>query len=266
MRSGRLSMRRICAPCLALLATLAATPVVAAPPATASATPGPAPAAAPQAPPDPALAFYPAKARADGVEGAAVLKCRRNEHLALVGCVLVSETPAGAGFGAAAMAMAAQAKDNPAVDVPEAKTQPPGNIEIRFRLHPPSIKPDVTLMAHLVTPPTIVTKPTAAQVQAAYPERALSDQVEGAAIIDCAVSVGGGLTACRVLRESPGGYGFGAAALDLAADFKMKPAAVDGQPFDGGRAPIVIPFRTADPDAPLTLDVKKPGDKDQTRQ
>src|ERR1022692_4290605 len=76
------------------------------PPPTIPAKPTPAPMATQS--PDAMLAFYPAAARAAGLEGAAVIHCVRNEHLALKGCALVSETPAGHGFGAAALAMAAR--------------------------------------------------------------------------------------------------------------------------------------------------------------
>jgi TonB family protein len=227
-------------------------------PHAATATAAPAHAAAPAAQPDPALAFYPAAARAAGIEGSATIRCSRNEHLGLVNCALVSETPTGQGFGAAALAMAAQSKDNPKVDIPELKTQASADTVVKFHLHPPGITPDLTLMAHTMASPKILSKPTAAQIQAAYPVRALSDQVEGAAIIVCTVGARGELSACRVGREEPGGYGFGQAAVDLAPDFKLAPAEIDGEPVGGAPVSIAVAFTAADPSAPLSLDTKPP--------
>src|SRR5947209_581694 len=62
------------------------------------------------------LAFYPPAARAAGIEGQATIRCTRNAHMAMQACTLVSETPAGQGFGAAALAMAARSPDNPKLD------------------------------------------------------------------------------------------------------------------------------------------------------
>jgi len=187
---------------------------------------------------DPSAAYYPAAARAAGVEGSATIRCSRDEHLALIRCTLVSETPTGQGFGAAALAMAARSPENPKVDLPALKSEASADTTLRFTLHPAKVAPDIT------------------QIQAAYPVRALSDQVEGGAIIVCAVTRQGGLASCRVGREAPAGYGFGQAAVDLAPDFKMAPAEVDTQPIDGAPIAITVPFRVADPDAPLTLGAK----------
>jgi len=48
---------------------------------------------------------YPAQARAEGVEGQAVLQCNVTARGALTGCVVVSETPPNYGFGTAALAV-----------------------------------------------------------------------------------------------------------------------------------------------------------------
>ena len=89
--------------------------------------------------------------------------------------------------------------------------------------------------------------------------RALSDQVEGGAIITCTVSEQGALASCRVAREVPTGYGFGQAAIDLAPDFKMAPAQVDGEVAPGAAVTLTVPFRSDDPTAPLSLDTKPAG-------
>jgi len=235
-------------------------------PLAAHAAPSAPPAAAPThaglpAQPDAALAYYPDAARAAGVEGQAVIRCSRNEHLKLVRCSLVSETPAGQGFGAAALAMAAQSPDNPKVNMPEMLSNASADQTIKFTLHPPDIEPDVTRMAHTVTGPSIITQPTRAQIEAAYPVRALADQVRGGAAMVCTVSETGHLNACRVADELPAGYGFGQAAVDLAVDFLVKPSQLDGQPVGGRQVRVTVSFNTTDPDAPLSLQTRPAGAK-----
>jgi TonB family protein len=202
------------------------------------------------------LVFYPIAARAAGVDGEATLRCARTLHLALTGCTIVSETPAGQGFGAAAMNMAAQSKDNPKLTLTDPQALAPQELTVHFQLRPPRITPDITAMAHIVTAPEIVTKPTKAQIQAAYPVRALDDQVEGGAVIDCIVNEAGSLEGCRVGAENPPGYGFGQAAVDLAGDFVMKPGRFDGDPVGGRPVRISVAFTTPDPTAPLSLGTK----------
>lgn len=202
---------------------------------------------------DPVLAFYPPAAHAAGVEGQAVIHCRRDEHLALAGCTLVSEDPAGQGFGAAALAMAAKSPPNPKLLLKDAAAEPAADTTIKFTLRPPFVSPDVTRMAHIVKSASIVSKPTNAQVQAAYPPRALDNQIQGGAVIECVVMISGKLAECHVYDEQPTGYGFGQAALDLAGDFQLKPRLIDGEAVGGAPVRIGVAFSSNDPAAPLTL-------------
>jgi TonB family protein len=240
-----------------VVAAMAQTAPALAAPALAAPAAAPAPAAQPaMSAADQVLAFYPPAAKAAGVEGSAVIRCGHDEHLAVKDCVLVSEAPAGQGFGAAALAMAARAPDNPKLNFPDEPAKPPQEVEIRFTLKPPAISPDVTRMAHTIGQPALITKPTVAQIQAAYPARALDNQIEGDALMDCVVMANGKLTGCRIAGESPTGFGFGQAALDLAADYELKPRYIDGEPNSGAQVRLGVRFTTADPTAPLTLGVK----------
>jgi TonB family protein len=241
-------MRRI----LAAVACAALTSPALADPAPAPSTATPAP---PAAPPSPSLAFYPPQAKAAGVEGEAKIQCSRSLHLALEGCTLLSETPAGQGFGAAALAMAAKSPDNPKITLDDAGLRKPRPITVTFSLHPPRVSPDLTEPGHLIARPSLVSGPTPAQIQSAYPARALADQVDGEAVIGCMVSKDGKLQACSVLAEDPQGYGFGQAALDVAGDFVLKPARIDNEPAEnvsiaGVSVPVVFAH---DPTAPLSL-------------
>ena len=242
------------------LAALGFVGVVASTPALAAQTapqPAPAPKAAPASTqPDAVLVFYPAAARAAGVEGAAVIRCLHDEHMGVKNCALVSEAPAGQGFGAAALAMAAKAPGNPKLDFADEPSKPAQDIQVNFTLHPPEITPDITTMPHVVGKPAIVSAPSNAQIQAAYPERALSNQIEGKAAIDCQVTADGKLAACRIAGELPAGYGFGQATLDLAGDFVMKARTIDGDPVSGATVRVGVAFNSTDPTAPLSLGLK----------
>lgn len=73
-----------------------------------------------------------------------------------------------------------------------------------------------------------------------YPRRALAREVEGAVTLDCLVSTAGRLS-CNVVSETPNGWGFGEAALRIAADHRMAPAMRDGAATEG-RYRMHVPF------------------------
>jgi protein TonB len=54
--------------------------------------------------PDP-LQYYPPRARAEGVQGRATLACTQRPDGSFAKCSVISEAPAGYGFGDAALAM-----------------------------------------------------------------------------------------------------------------------------------------------------------------
>jgi hypothetical protein len=63
-------------------------------------------------------------------------------------------------------------------------------------------------------------RPDAMAFARAYPERAVQGNVEGAAVMCCTVNEDRRLN-CRVPLEWPAGYGFGAATLSIARDFRL---------------------------------------------
>jgi len=73
-----------------------------------------------------------------------------------------------------------------------------------------------------------------------YPRRAIGRDVEGSVVLDCLVSTQGRLT-CDVLSETPANFGFGEAALRIAADHRMAPATRDGAAVEG-RYRMRVPF------------------------
>lgn len=74
------------------------------------------------------------------------------------------------------------------------------------------------------TNPDWFKRPDSTEIEAAWPLRAHALGIGGKALMQCAVNTHGVLETCRILKESPTGMGFGAAALSLAQTFLMKPA------------------------------------------
>jgi TonB family protein len=104
-----------------------------------------------------------------------------------------------------------------------------------------ALTPQATLPATgQPTKPEWVAIPSGDDMAKVYPDVALRLSLPGAASIKCIVDTDGKLQDCQIVKESPPGFGFGAAALRLAPDFKMKPAVMDGRPVE---AVLTIPIR-----------------------
>lgn len=95
----------------------------------------------------------------------------------------------------------------------------------------------------VIANPSWVRQPTGQQLMRAYPDRAINAKVSGSASLNCAVRADGNVGDCRVVDETPGGYGFGRAAQDLSRYFRINPRTVNGQAVDGARVNIRLQFR-----------------------
>jgi len=90
--------------------------------------------------------------------------------------------------------------------------------------------------------PQWVRRPSAEQLLAAYPDRAIRAEVSGRATLSCGVRADGSMMGCSVVSETPDGYGFGRAALGLSRSFRLSPRTVDGAIVEGARVSIPIAF------------------------
>ena len=125
--------------------------------------------------------------------------------------------------------------------VPTPPTQGPAYALLTPTPPLPTNPPARTVPSQILNPDWI-NRPTAYQANAAFPSRAMRLGVSGRAELVCTVQVSGTVAACQVVSETPGSYGFGAAALTMAPYFKMKPRTVDGLPVEGARVRIPVEF------------------------
>lgn len=94
----------------------------------------------------------------------------------------------------------------------------------------------------VITQPDWISRPTGAQLLAAYPARAMERGLTGSATLSCQVRTDGRLSDCAVRDETPASHGFGRAALSLSRYFRISPRTIDGQAVDGARVSVGLRF------------------------
>lgn len=136
---------------------------------------------------------------------------------------------------------------------------PPPPVKIDDKIVPPEIMPsfeNATIVhdpvgePQLAPPPapskitgaTWLTKPGAREFDRYYPSRAQEREKEGRVVLNCAVNADGYIS-CAVASETPEGWGFGEAAIQIAKSFRMAPKTINGEPTSGGTISVPIAFR-----------------------
>lgn len=168
---------------------------------------------------DQVLGVFPTEAAKQGREGSAVINCAVTVQGALGDCVTIRETPAGAGFGAAAIALTPQFLMKPAL-FQGRPVRSFVSLPVNFKFPQGGMG---SALSKRLLPPDIgwLEAPSYADVVAAYPKRARADRKAGHAMLACDLTSEGRLTECQVVRSEPSGYGFDSAAKVLARQFRV---------------------------------------------
>lgn len=194
------------------------------------------------------VGVWPVAAMKNGQGGKAVVSCMVTLQGALRDCHVVSESPRGAGFGAAGVALTAQLTMRPAV---VAGTPVESEVKIPFtwedqregsalRLDGPSMLGGIA--TRVVLDPGWLRAPSITQQRAAYPEKARATKVDGRSTLDCAIARTGALNSCAIIQEEPVGYGFGAAAKRLSTLFVAPTTDASGAALAGAHVQIPVAF------------------------
>lgn len=187
-----------------------------------------------------------------GVDGQARITCRIDEAGFLQRCVVVSEEPAGVGFGAAALQLAPQFRMSPKIR--GGKAVPGGEVTIPINWKGfGDYHPDPHSQSSLVLDPPWDSTPTFEQVRAAWPSTA-KDAATGQVALRCKLNKTGGLSDCDTISEIPTGRGFAKAARSLTGAFKVHFNPDQAKSLDTYKVDVPFRFR-----APATPDARKIG-------
>ena len=213
------------------------------------------------------------------IQGEVMLLCDVDRHGLAEHCDVGSETPAGKGFGEAALELRPTFKLTPAHD---ASGPIDSTMRIAIEFTPPH--PQVTVLGAdlpvadcggmgkpcpewhvignplnrrnitMVDNPVWTAAPTFDDVAQAYPARA--GGVEGYAVVHCEVQHTGALGACQITKEAPERRGFGPAATALARKFRVDAAIATARPHDDLWVDVAVRFPA--PGAPPDRSVDSP--------
>ncbi len=73
-------------------------------------------------------------------------------------------------------------------------------------------------------PPPFSKEPSKDELAAAFPAQAMAKGVNGSAAAMCTLTADGALDGCKLVQETPAGFGFGAALLSLAPKYRLPPS------------------------------------------
>lgn len=165
------------------------------------------------------MAVFPSEAFKRGISGKATISCNITPQGALNACTVVDESPAGKGFGSAAIALTPQFMMRPATlnGVPVASQ---ARIPITFTVPEGGME---SVGSKRVLPPNLpwIEAPSYTDVSAAYPRKAREAGIGGRATVSCAMGEDGRLKDCSTGISEPRGYGFDTAAKSLARQFRI---------------------------------------------
>jgi hypothetical protein len=209
------------------------------------------------------VAIWPGAAYQTATAGKVTLVCKVDVHGLAERCQVGAETPKNKGFGKAALELRPTFKLDPAKGPDGAPVDAMMSINVRFvppkreltgtegtnagikRLHDPMeiMRATVSAVGNFGSPlamravtmldnPVWIEAAGFEDLARAYPAK--GDGVEGYAAAHCRVERSGAragtLKDCQIIKETPDGHGFGAAALSLTAKFRLAPTALARAP------------------------------------
>lgn len=162
--------------------------------------------------------------------------------LALTTAVLLAAFPAAAqtagGKKSPPPAAAQGAAPLPVLPVPPVRQDDP---------RPPSVVPDPNAPPPPPRPPVIGNPSWARTPAPEYPEAAMAGGVSaGQVTLNCLVSPQGAISDCRIVSETPQGFGFGESAIAAAHAAQISPRTVDGA-ADGTRFTFTTRYLAPEP-------------------
>jgi TonB family protein len=189
------------------------------------------------------LSVWPSKAYQTRLDGRVRLRCEIDPHGLAEWCDVASESPAGQGFGAAALALRSTFKLAPAMG-PDGAQASMKTIDITFQAPHSHIETgrqatgegalDASTFRYgdmatrlgkitLLNYPVWVRAPSFDDLVRAYPEKR-AHGAEGYVVAHCRVLHTGALSDCKVIKEIPEQRGFANAALGLTEKFRVAPS------------------------------------------
>lgn len=158
-----------------------------------------------------------------------VLRCRAAIDGAMTDCNVVSQTPAGRGFGAAALELA------PLYRTRGLQEGTPVEFRVDF---------GASLLPPAIEQPQWAQVPSAEEMTAKAPARGEARRA-ARVTLRCWSNAEGALQRCSVRSETPRDSGFGEAALALAPLYKLKTPQDDNIPLNGRRVTFNVDFAAA---------------------
>lgn len=173
--------------------------------------------------------YYPARADRRRQTGRVTIRCRSNSDGELMDCAVEEETPAAAGFGAAARQISKDFRVETGGKGEAWKGRPvEASIDFTpqyyYRVRPQGSDAQAT---------PALSRRISGTFRARYPFQARFTGLSGRVVLHCPIEPGGVASGCAAAEEQPKGLGFGKAAEQGARHIQVAGKTLDGRPTEG---------------------------------
>ena len=176
---------------------------------------------------------YPAQAAQAGVSGDVKMRCAATEAGLLQNCTVVSESPTGQGFGAAALSLTAGMELKPTT----ASGRPVAGMSF---IVPVKFDPGLLRRGVAIERPDWVRMPTDEELWNYMPAGLAMNGAK--VMLHCLVTTHGLMADCTALGDASADENVLKAVVEMSKLFVMSPMTVDGRPVAGGEINIPIHF------------------------